>query len=181
MGALDKIKGLFTINYEEFDDDYYGDGYYDDTDDVLDDYDKKSKKTSKFKKSKYDEFEDEEVYSKPSRSSRSSKKVVSMHQPRSAFEVTVIKPTGYEYTTEIIDNLLSGKAVVLNLEGLKMDVAQRIVDSVSGGCYAISGNLQRVSGYIYLITPSRIEISGDIMDIVNGIDINANSNTDATY
>ena len=29
MGAFDKIKNLFTINYDEFDDDYYGDDFYD--------------------------------------------------------------------------------------------------------------------------------------------------------
>ncbi len=176
MGAFDKIKNLFTINYDEFDDDYYSDGLYDDVDDI-----KESKKSSKSRKSKYDDYEDDEVYSKPSRSSRSSRKVVPMNSARTAFEVNVIKPTGYENTTDIIDTLLEGKAVVLNLEGLKLDLAQRIVDSVSGGCYAMSGNLQRVSGYIYLITPARIEISGDIMDIVNGIDVNAKANTSATY
>ncbi|MCR5027522.1 MAG: cell division protein SepF [Methanobrevibacter sp.] len=173
MGAFEKVKNLFTINYDEFDDDYYNDDFYDDVEEP--------KKTSKSKKHKYDDFEDDEVYTKPSRSSKSSKKVVPMSSARKAFEVTVIKPSSYEFTTDIIDNLLNGKAVVLNLEGLKLDLAQRIVDSVSGGCYAISGNLQRVSGYIYLITPSRIEISGDIMDIVNGINIDASANTGASY
>lgn len=175
MGALDKIKNLFTINYDEFDDDYYSDDFYNEVEEEP----KKSKR--KAKAEKYDTYDEDEAYSKPSRSFRSSKKVVPMSSARSAFEVTVIKPTGYENTTDIIDNLLTGKAVVLNLEGLKMDIAQRIVDSVSGGCYAMSGNLQRVSGYIYLVTPSRIEISGDIMDIVNGIDINASANTGASY
>ena len=174
MQIVDKIKNLFTINYDEFDDDYYGDDFYDDVDD-------EPKKSSKSKKSKYDNFEDEEVQTKSSRSFRSSKKVVPMQPTRTAFEVKVIKPTYYENTTEIIDTLLEGKAVVLNLEGLKLDLAQRIVDSVSGGCYAISGNLQRVSGYIYLVTPARIEISGDIMDIVNGLDVNANASTGASY
>ena len=175
MGAFEKFKNLFTINYDEFDDDYYSDDYYDEVEEEP----KKSK--SKSKKGKYDEFDDREVYAKSSRSSRASKKVVPMHSTRTAFEVKVIKPSYYENTTDIIDTLLEGKAVVLNLEGLKMDVAQRIVDSVSGGCYAMSGNLQRVSGYIYLVTPSKIEISGDIMDIVNGIDINASANTGASY
>lgn len=175
MGAFDKVKNLFTINYDEFDDDYYDDNYYDDVDD-------EPKKTSKSKKKKYDNYADENfVESKPSRSTKSSKKVVPMRSSRTAFEVCVIKPTYYENTTDIIDTLLQGKAVVLNLEGLKLDLAQRIVDSVSGGCYAISGNLQRVSGYIYLVTPGQIEISGDLMDIVNGIDINASANTGATY
>ena len=38
---------------------------------------------------------------------------------------------------------LEGKSVVLNLEGMKLDLAQRIVDSVSGGCYAIQEIFRR--------------------------------------
>ena len=172
MGAIEKIKNLFTINYDEFDDDGYYDDYYDDIEEDT--------KKSKSKKSKYDSYDD--AYdTKSTRSSRASKKVVPMRSTRTAFEVTVIKPTTFENTTDIIDQLLQGKAVVLNLEGLKLDLSQRIVDCVSGGCYAISGNLQRVSGYIYLVTPGQIEISGDIMDIVNGIDVNASSTAGASY
>ncbi len=174
MGAIDKIKNLFTINYDEFDDDGYYDDYYDD---VVEDT-----KKSKSKKSKYDAYEEDDfVASKTSRSSRASKKVVPMRQTRTAFEVTVVKPTSFDNTIEIIDQLLEGKAVVLNLEGLKLELSQRIVDCVSGGCYAISGNLQRVSGYIYLVTPGQIEISGDIMDIVNGIDVNASATAGSSY
>ena len=173
MGVVDKVKNLFTINYDEFDDDYYADDYYDE----VEEQPKKTKKS----KAKYDAYDENEDFVKPSRSFRSSKKVVPMQSSRPAFEVTVMKPTSHENSIEVIDQLLSGKAVVLNLEGMKLDIAQRIVDTVSGGCYAISGNLQRVSGYIYLITPAKIEISGDIMDIVNGIDINASANTGAAY
>ena len=82
-------------------------------------------------------------------------------------EVCVIKPTYYESTREIIDTLLDGKAVVLNLEGMKLDLAQRIVDSVSGGCYAIQGNLQKISGYIYLVTPRSVDITGDFQEILS--------------
>ena len=32
MQIIDKLKNLFTINYDEFDDDYYGDDFYDDVD-----------------------------------------------------------------------------------------------------------------------------------------------------
>lgn len=173
MGAFDKVKNLFTINYEDFDEDYYNDDFYDD----IEEEPKKSKKASK---KKQDTFEDD-FEPKPSRSSRSSKKVVPMRSTRTAFEVTVIKPNTFENSTDIVDKLLEGKAVVLNLEGLRLELSQRIVDCVSGGCYAISGNLQRVSGYIYLVTPGQIEISGDILDIVNGIDIDASSNTGAAY
>ena len=79
----------------------------------------------------------------------------------------MIKPSYYENTRDIIDTLLEGKSVVLNLEGMKLDLAQRIVDSVSGGCYAIQGNLQKISGYIYLVTPHSVDITGDFQDLVH--------------
>ena len=82
-------------------------------------------------------------------------------------EVCVMKPTYYEETKDIINNLLDGKSVVLNLEGMRLELAQRIVDSVSGGCYAIQGNLQKISGYIYLVTPSSVDITGDFADSIS--------------
>jgi cell division inhibitor SepF len=83
-------------------------------------------------------------------------------------EVCVIKPTKVEDYREIADTLLSGCTVVLNLEGNDVDDAQRIIDLSSGSCYAIGGGLQKVSSYIFILTPSNVEISGDIQDLLNG-------------
>ena len=41
----------------------------------------------------------------------------------------------------------------LNLEGMDLEIAQRIIDFTSGATYAISGNLQKISNYIFLVTP----------------------------
>ena len=58
-------------------------------------------------------------------------------------EVCVIKPRSMEDTREITDTLLASCTVVLNMEGLDVDIAQRIIDFASGSCYAIDGNLQK--------------------------------------
>ena len=87
-------------------------------------------------------------------------------------EVCVIKPTSFDDCREIGETLLSNRTVVLNFEGLDVDVAQRIIDFVSGSCFAIGGNLQKVSGFIFLVTPRSVEISGDLQEILSGsIDI----------
>ena len=83
-------------------------------------------------------------------------------------EVCVIKPTSVEDAREITETLLSNRTVVLNLEGLDVDIAQRIIDFTSGSCFAISGNLQKISHYIFIITPSSVDISGDFQDIFGG-------------
>jgi len=86
----------------------------------------------------------------------------------SGMEVCVIKPTSFDDCREIGETLLSNRTVVLNFEGLDVDVAQRIIDFVSGSCFAIGGNLQKVSGSIFLATPRNVDISGDLQDIISG-------------
>ena len=83
-------------------------------------------------------------------------------------EVCVIKPTSVEDAREITETLLANRTVVLNLEGLDVDVAQRIIDFTSGSCFAISGNLQKISRYIFIITPATVDISGDFQNILSG-------------
>ena len=83
-------------------------------------------------------------------------------------EVCVIKPTSVEDAREITETLLANRTVVLNLEGLDVDIAQRIIDFTSGSCFAISGNLQKISRYIFIITPASVDISGDFQNMLNG-------------
>ena len=72
-----------------------------------------------------------------------------------------------EDAREITETLLANRTVVLNLEGLDVDIAQRIIDFTSGSCFAISGNLQKISHYIFIITPSTVDISGDFLSLVD--------------
>ena len=82
-------------------------------------------------------------------------------------EVCVIKPTNVDDSREITETLLSGRTVILNLEGLDLEAAQRIIDFTSGATFAIDGNLQKISNYIFLITPTTVDISGDLQDLLN--------------
>ena len=103
---------------------------------------------------------------------KASPKVTPMRQPRrtagNGMEVCVIKPTSIEDAREITETLLANRTVVLNLEGLDVDIAQRIIDFTSGSCFAISGNLQKISQYIFIITPASVDISGDFQEIFSG-------------
>ncbi len=86
----------------------------------------------------------------------------------SGLEVCVIKPVSIDEARTVTETLLQNRAVVLNLEGLDVEIAQRIIDFTSGSCYAINGNLQKISNYIFIITPQTVEISGDFQDIFGG-------------
>jgi cell division inhibitor SepF len=58
------------------------------------------------------------------------------------------------------------------VEGLNIDIAQRIIDFTSGSCFAISGNFQKISNYIFIITPANVDISGDFLSLVDSLDTN---------
>ena len=83
-----------------------------------------------------------------------------------SMEVCVIKPASVDDSREICETLLSGRTVILNLEGLDLEIAQRIIDFISGSAFAISGNLQKISNYIFLVTPTNVDISGDLQDLL---------------
>ena len=79
----------------------------------------------------------------------------------------MIKPNSVDNSRDITETLLEGRTVILNLEGLDLEIAQRIIDFTSGAAFAISGNLQKISNYIFLVTPTNVEISGDLQDLLN--------------
>ena len=85
--------------------------------------------------------------------------------------VKVIRPQTFNEAQIVADFLKEGKTIVVNLEGIEIGQAQRIIDFSSGSCYAIDGNLQKVSNFIFIITPSGVEVSGDFQEILNGVDM----------
>lgn len=170
MGVLDKFLDIMKLS----DGDEYDDDDFFDDDDEYDEYEEKSKRSFFRKEKAYDIDEEDDYELSPktsSRSSRSNNKVTPMRQParRSgvSMEVCVIKPTSVDDAREITETLLAGRTVILNLEGLDLEVAQRIIDFTSGATYAISGNLQKISNYIFLVTPTNVDISGDLQDLLN--------------
>ena len=152
--------------------------------DYDDDEDEKSSSRKKlFSGSKKSDDEDIAANTVNDRPKFASKgKVVPMKQTSRGLEVVVIRPESMEDASEITDTLLSGKAVVLNLEGIHVDVAQRVIDYSAGSCYAIRGNLQKITNYIFLVTPPNVDISGDIPEIVaGGIDLTSFKNNDTKF
>ena len=83
-------------------------------------------------------------------------------------EVNVMRPSSMNDTREIADTLMNHCTVVLNLEGLDVDIAQRILDFTCGVCYSRHGKLQKVSSYIFIVTPEDVDISGDFQSILSG-------------
>ena len=146
MGVMDKFLNAMKLN---------PDGDYDDDDYDMDDEVVNEKPQ---RNSNYRDYDDDDDYEEKPK--KAPAKVTQMRQPRKTLgngdmEVRVIKPASVEDSREVTDTLLSNRTVVLNLEGLDMDIAQRIIDFTFGSTYAIKGNFQKISQYIFIITPAR--------------------------
>ena len=89
---------------------------------------------------------------------------------RNRSEVFVIKPQETDEAQSVIDFLRANKTIVINIEGLDVAVAQRIIDYVGGACYAMGGSLNVVSSNIFIATPQDIEVSGDLREELVGQD-----------
>ncbi len=166
MGFFDKIMDTMHLGSDDYDDDYD----YDE-----DDFEEeRPKRSSVFKKKErdfdYDMEDDVIADSGKVKAVKQPSRITPMRSKKigSGMEVCVFKPTLFEEAREITDTLLGNCTVVLNFEGLDVEVAQRIIDFTSGSCYAIGGNLQKVSNYIFIVTPKSVDISGDFQDILSG-------------
>lgn len=162
---MDKFLNYMKLNGEE-DEEYYDDDYLDEEDE---DPAPAPRRMSSSRSRETDDYDDNVTSMKRQ---PSSSKITPIKQPSSrrvmngnGMEVCVIKPTSVEDAREITETLLANRTVVLNLEGLDVDIAQRIIDFTSGSCFAIAGNLQKISHYIFIITPASVDISGDFQDI----------------
>ena len=168
MSALNKFVNFMSMNGG--DDDY--EDSYEDNSGFLDDFDDVSSNSAPYTIAP----EPEKEYEAPKPAKRyNANKVAPMKNRRSSnvnigggMEVCVIKPVSIDEARTVTETLLQNRAVVLNLEGLDVEIAQRIIDFTSGSCYAINGNLQKISNYIFIITPQSVEISGDFQDIFGG-------------
>ncbi len=153
---------------------HLGDDYDEYDDEEL--YDEEEEKSFFNKFGKKDEEEKRPVLNKPSekenRSFKPAQKVTPMRNKSkgAVMEVCVIKPSSFEDAREISETLLAERTVLLNMKGLDLGVAQRIIDFTCGTCYAIDGNLQRIEDYIFIITPAGVELSGDLAGIVDAFD-----------
>ena len=74
-------------------------------------------------------------------------------------EVVVIEPHSFDEIPQVIQTLKEQRSVVLNLNVMDPEEAQRAVDFVAGGTYAIDGHQERIGESIFLFTPRNVKVS----------------------
>lgn len=78
--------------------------------------------------------------------------------------VKVIKPQEFNEAQLVAEYLKDGKTIVVNLEGIEISQAQRIIDFIGGASFAVDGSLKAISNNIFIVAPGNIEVSGDLRD-----------------
>lgn len=89
-------------------------------------------------------------------------------------KMILMEPRAYSESQQIVDHLKLRNTVVVNLKRVTSDQAKRIVDFLSGTIYAIGGDIQKIGGGIFLLTPNNVNIQGTISDEKDGKDIHDN-------
>lgn len=151
MGVFDKISSFMKIGVDT--DDEYEDEYEEDDEDYAEP----------------ESFKREEVVKpvvKPEKKAvaPAPKRRIAMNDT----SVCVFKPKSFEESKEIVETFLEDKTVVMNFEGVDVTISQRILDIVTGACIAVGGNLQKISNYIFIATPSSVDLTGECQDNLTG-------------
>ena len=76
-------------------------------------------------------------------------------------KMIVYHPVSYEDTQNIIDNLKSRKPVIVNMEELDLECAQRILDFIAGAIYALNGTIYKISRGIFVVAPTNYAVIGN--------------------
>ena len=76
-------------------------------------------------------------------------------------EVTVFTPSRFEGGIEAVRAVQQQKTVVLHLGAMPAEAAQRTIDFVSGGVYAMDGQSERLGDTVFLFAPALVAITRD--------------------
>ncbi|MGN2369470.1 cell division protein SepF [Clostridium cagae] len=136
--VLTKMKSFLGLGDDEYDE-------YDDFDENYED----------------SEDEDAEEMIEPVITNKKNSKVVNIHTSPTT-KVTITKPVDYEEATEICDALKNRRIVLVNTTLLELKIAQRLLDFISGSCYALGGELQQIEKGVYILSPSNVEVTNEL-------------------
>ena len=79
-------------------------------------------------------------------------------------EVSLMEPRSFDEMPRVIQCLRERKTVILNLTMMEPDQAQRAVDFVAGGTFAIDGHQERVGESIFLFAPSCVNVTSSFSE-----------------
>ena len=164
MNMLDKFKGFMGLDDPEYDE-------YDETDDEAYSVQYQQPEASIAQPVVEEERRNSRRTTAETRSASKISNVVGMPGIMNGVsEMILIEPRSFEEMPQVIDALRHRKSVILNMTLIRQEEAQRSVDFVAGGTYAIDGHYERIGDNIFLFTPNCVQVStpGNVVnEVVN--------------
>ncbi len=112
-------------------------------------------------KSVYEEPEETQE-PQPRRVPRQERQPVPMRSAAAnSLELMLRQPESFDDSQEICDLLKQERVVILNLESVDRETAQKMMDFISGAIYALDAKIHQISNSVFCISPSKVDISGD--------------------
>lgn len=148
MSFLKNIRSAIGLEGDVYDDEY-DDVEYGDDDDYEDD-----------RKSSVPLFSAKAKEPRVSKSypTREEGKVVNLHGKQTS--INILKPTSFDEVPGIADSLKGGQIILINTSALEKRAAQRLLDFMSGSCYALGGDVREVDNGVYVFSPPSVEVDG---------------------
>lgn len=110
-------------------------------------------------------FDDMSGYQRPTRS-QSEPKVkefpnskTSQYQEEEKGNIIISRPKRIDDAKEIIDHLMSGNSVTIDLEKAEGQIKQRIMDMIVGYGYCANCNIERVNDNIFVVSHVDIQVN----------------------
>lgn len=89
----------------------------------------------------------------PRQSSRPIKKRAADQQ-----QVVLFNPKDFDESGELVTYITQGRSLVMALEGIPTETARRLLDFISGICFALNAKITPVSAKTYFVTPENVDI-----------------------
>ena len=91
-----------------------------------------------------------------------SGRVLNVNRNDAKNNIVLFRPNVFNDANAAGDELKKNHPVIVNLEGVELKTARRVVDFLSGCIYTMDGSVKKIAQAAYLFCPNNVEISGDL-------------------
>jgi len=117
-----------------------------------------------------EDYEEEEIAAenesgRPGRMETYTRKnnVIKVHS-NTDMKVFICEPAKYEDCTKAVDEIKNRKVVVLNIEGMELELQKQVFEFIKGAVYALEASIQKISNGIFVLAPNNVQIDGRLSD-----------------
>lgn len=79
-------------------------------------------------------------------------------------EIKMIKPSDMSDMLTCVSYLKNGKTVFVSFEGVENQLYRRMIDFLSGACFALGLSIKKSGERAFCVAPDEVEISGELFD-----------------